>query len=35
MLTDVQWALLKPLVEQRHAMGRTPRQDLPRTLGAI
>jgi transposase len=35
MLTDMQWAMLEPLVEQCRPKGNTPLQDLRRTLGAI
>ncbi len=35
MLTDAQWALLGPLVECCRPKGKTPPQDLGRTLSAI
>jgi transposase len=35
MLTDAQWAMLEPLVEQGRPRGKTPPQDLRRTLEAI
>jgi transposase len=35
MLTDAQWAMLEPLVEQCRPKGKTPPQDLRRTLAAI
>ena len=35
MLTDAQWALLEPLVECCRPKGKTPPQDLRRTLSAI
>jgi transposase len=35
MLTDAQWAMLEPLVEQCRPRGKTPPQDLRRTLEAI
>ena len=35
MLTDAQWALLEPLVEHCRPKGKTPPQDLRRTLEAI
>jgi transposase len=35
MLTDAQWALLEPLVEACRPKGKTPPQDLRRTLSAI
>src|ERR687893_3061911 len=35
MLTDAQWAMLEPLVEQCRPKGKTPLQDLRRTLDAI
>jgi transposase len=35
MLTDSQWMLLEPLVEQCRPKGKTPPQDLRRTLEAI
>ncbi len=35
MLTDVQWAMLEPLVEACRPKGKTPPQDLRRTLSAI
>ena len=35
MLTDAQWAMLEPLVEQCRPKGKTPPQDLRRTLNAI
>jgi transposase len=35
MLTDTQWAMLKPLVEQCRPRGKTPPRDLRRTLEAI
>jgi transposase len=35
MLTDAQWAMLEPLVEQCRPKGKTPPQDLRRTLDAI
>jgi transposase len=35
MLTDVQWALLEPLIEICRPKGKTPPQDLRRTLSAI
>jgi transposase len=35
MLTDTQWAMLEPLVAQCRPKGKTPRQDLRRTLEAI
>jgi transposase len=34
MLTDAQWALLEPLVEACRPKGKTPPQDLRRTLSA-
>ena len=35
MLSDVQWAMLEPLVEACRPKGKTPPQDLRRTLSAI
>src|ERR687897_743065 len=35
MLSDEQWALLEPLVEACRPKGKTPPQDLRRTLSAI
>ncbi len=35
MLSDAQWALLEPLIEACRPKGRTPPQDLRRTLSAI
>jgi len=35
MLTDTQWKMLEPLVEQCRPKGKTPPQDLRRTLEAI
>ena len=35
MLTDVQWALVEPLIEICRPKGKTPPQDLRRTLSAI
>ncbi|WP_262032038.1 IS5 family transposase [Microvirga sp. Mcv34] len=35
MLTDAQWAMLEPLVEQCRPKGKTPPHDLRRTLDAI
>jgi transposase len=35
MLTDVQWAVLEPLVEECRPKGKTPPQDLRRTIEAI
>src|SRR3982750_794804 len=35
MLTDTQWGRLEPLVEQCRPQGKTPPQDLRRTLSAI
>jgi len=35
MLTDAQWAMLEPLVEQCRPKGKTPPQDLRRTFEAI
>jgi transposase len=35
MLSDGQWALLEPLIEACRPKGRTPPQDLRRTLSAI
>src|SRR5215218_4269319 len=35
MLTDTQWGRLEPLVEQCRPKGKTPPQDLRRTLAAI
>jgi transposase len=35
MLTDTQWAMLELLVEQCRPKGKTPPQDLRRTLDAI
>jgi transposase len=35
MLTDAQWALLEPLSEACRPKGKTPPQDLRRTLSAI
>src|ERR671917_1273053 len=35
MLTDAQWAMLEPLVEQCRPRGKTPPQDLRRTMEAI
>jgi transposase len=35
MLSDGQWALLEPLVEACRPKGKTPPQDLRRTLSAI
>jgi transposase len=35
MLTDAQWALLEPLIEACRPKGKTPPQDLRRTMSAI
>ena len=35
LLKDAQWAMLEPLVEQCRPKGKTPPQDLHRTLEAI
>src|SRR3954447_5981812 len=35
MLTDTQWGRLEPLVEQCRPKGKTPPQDLRRTMSAI
>jgi len=35
MLSDEQWAVLEPLVEACRPIGKTPPQDLRRTLSAI
>ena len=35
MLSDMQWAVLEPLVEACRPKGKTPPQDLRRTLSAI
>ena len=35
MLSDVQWALLEPLIDACRPKGKTPPQDLRRTLSAI
>jgi transposase len=35
MLTDAQWAMLEPLVEQCRPKGKTPPRDLRRTFEAI
>jgi transposase len=35
MLTDAQWAMLEPLVEQCRPKGKTPPHDLRRTMEAI
>ena len=35
MLTDAQWALLEPLIEACRPKGKTPPQDLRRTISAI
>lgn len=35
MLSDGQWALLEPLIETCRPKGKTPPQDLRRTLSAI
>ena len=35
MLTDAQWAVLEPLVEACRPKGKTPPQDLRRTMCAI
>ena len=35
MLTDAQWADFEPLVEESRPQGKTPPQDLRRTLSAI
>ena len=35
MLTDTQWAMLEPLVEACRPKGKTPPQDLRRTISAI
>ena len=35
MLTDAQWVLLEPLIETCRPKGKTPPQDLRRTLSAI
>ena len=35
MLTDVQWAMLEPLIEACRPKGKTPPQDLRRTMAAI
>jgi transposase len=35
MLSDAQWALLGPLIERGRPKGKTPPQDLRRTVSAI
>jgi transposase len=35
MLTDMQWAVLEPLIEACRPKGKTPPQDLRRTISAI
>jgi transposase len=35
MLTNAQWAMLEPLIEACRPKGKTPPQDLRRTIGAI
>ncbi len=35
MLTDAQWAVLEPLIEACRPKGKTPPQDLRRTISAI
>src|ERR687889_1034893 len=35
MLTDAQWAVLEPLIEACRPKGKTPPQDLRRTMSAI
>ena len=35
MLTDAQWAVLEPLIEECRPQGKTPPQDLRRTIEAI
>src|SRR5918992_329118 len=35
MLTDAQWAMLEPLLEACRPKGKTPPQDLRRTISAI
>ena len=35
MLSDAQWALLEPLIEICRPKGKTPPQDLRRTISAI
>ena len=35
MLTDTQWAMLEPLIEACRPKGKTPPQDLRRTISAI
>jgi transposase len=35
MLSDAQWALLEPLIEICRPRGKTPPQDLRRTVAAI
>src|SRR4028119_1555620 len=35
MISDAQWALLEPLIEACRPKGKTPPQDLRRTLSAI
>ncbi len=35
MLTDAQWGMLEPLVEQCRPKGKTPPHDLRRTMEAI
>jgi len=35
MLTDTQWAMLEPLIEACRPKGKTPPQDLRRTMEAI
>ncbi len=35
MLTDVQWAMLEPLIEACRPKGKTPPQNLRRTISAI
>jgi transposase len=35
MLSDAQWALLEPLIEACRPKGKTPPQDLRRTISAI
>ena len=35
MLTDMQWAMLEPLIAACRPKGKTPPQDLRRTMSAI
>jgi transposase len=35
MLTDAQWAVLEPLIEACRPKGKTPPQDLRRTISAV